>query len=73
MSAIISEPSYLCKFNQAPFFAADGVTCLGPHADVQGGITAAMPGGSFIGALLSGVLTDRLGRKKAIMIACVIW
>lgn len=32
-----------------------------------------MPGGSWLGALVSGVLTDRLGRKKAIMTGCIIW
>lgn len=47
--------------------------CKGPNANTQGGITAAMPGGSFVGALVSGYLTDILGRKKAIMIGCVIW
>lgn len=32
-----------------------------------------MPGGSFVGALVSGVLTDRLGRKRAIQVGSVIW
>jgi MFS family permease len=32
-----------------------------------------MPGGSFIGALVSGYLTEKLGRKKAIQIGCAIW
>jgi MFS family permease len=40
---------------------------------VQGGITAAMPGGSFCGALVSGYLTDKLGRRRAIQIGCAIW
>jgi MFS family permease len=44
-----------------------------PEASVQGGITAAMPGGSFCGALVSGYLTDKLGRRRAISIGCLIW
>jgi MFS family permease len=40
---------------------------------VQGGITAAMTAGSWLGALVSGYLSDILGRRKAIMIGCVIW
>jgi MFS family permease len=44
-----------------------------PEASVQGGITAAMPGGSFCGALVSGYLTDKLGRRRAIQIGCAIW
>lgn len=46
---------------------------MGAHFSVQGGITAAMPGGSFVGALVSGYLTDKLGRRKAIQIGCLIW
>lgn len=70
LSAIIGEQPYNCYFNQEGM--ADG-KCVGPHASTQGGITAAMPGGSWLGALISGVLTDRLGRKKAIQIGCVLW
>lgn len=47
--------------------------CSGPSADVQGGITAAMPGGSFLGALISGYLSDMLGRKTSIQIGALIW
>jgi MFS family permease len=32
-----------------------------------------MPGGSFVGALLSGFLSDILGRKRAIQAGAVIW
>ena len=32
-----------------------------------------MPGGSFIGALISGFITDMLGRKRAIQVGAVIW
>ena len=51
MSAIIGTEQYSCFFNQGE------VACKGPRSDVQGGITAAMPGGSFIGALLSGFVS----------------
>lgn len=68
MSAIISTPQYKCYFDQSP----DG-SCIGPRSDVQGGITAAMPGGSWLGAILSGFLSDILGRKRAIMVGAVIW
>jgi MFS family permease len=47
--------------------------CLGPKSDVQGGITASMAGGSWLGAIVSGFITDILGRKKAIMVGAVIW
>ncbi|KAF7503485.1 hypothetical protein GJ744_003714 [Endocarpon pusillum] len=68
MSAIISTPQYKCYFDQSP-----DRSCTGPRADVQGGITASMPGGSWLGALVSGFLSDILGRKRAIMAGAVIW
>lgn len=71
MSAIIGTQTYRCYFNQGG--VNDEGLCAGPDADVQGGITAAMPGGSFCGALTSGFLSDKLGRKRAIQIGAVIW
>ncbi|KAK5436247.1 high affinity glucose transporter [Exophiala xenobiotica] len=69
MSAIIGTQQYKCYFNEG-----DGPPkCSGPHSDTQGGITASMPGGSFVGAIASGFLTDILGRKRAIQIGAVIW
>ncbi|EAW06705.1 sugar transporter [Aspergillus clavatus NRRL 1] len=74
MSAIIGTKSYLCYFHQGPLGYENGEPkCKGPHADVQGGITASMAGGSWLGALVSGFLSDRLGRKTSIMIGSVIW
>ncbi|KAF3765329.1 general substrate transporter [Cryphonectria parasitica EP155] len=70
MSAFIGEQPYACKFNTQ---GMDNGTCLGPSANVQGGITAAMPGGSWLGSLVSGFLSDRFGRKTSIQIGCVIW
>ncbi|KAI4281648.1 MAG: hypothetical protein L6R35_005600, partial [Caloplaca aegaea] len=72
MSAIISIPQYKCYFQSGPI-PDDPSECTGPSADVQGGITAAMPGGSWLGALCSGYISDLFGRKKAIMIGAVIW
>ncbi|EEQ89910.2 sugar transporter [Blastomyces dermatitidis ER-3] len=70
MSAIIGTQNYLCYFDQAE----PGETkCKGPRADVQGGITASMAGGSWLGALVSGFLSDILGRKKSIMVGAIIW
>lgn len=52
--------------------ATDG-KCSGPTPSVQGGITAAMPAGSWLGSIISGFLSDNLGRKKSIQIGAVIW
>ena len=74
MSAQLNEQSYLCYFNQGPKgppFTDE--KCSGPHSLVQGGITASMAAGSWLGALISGILSDRLGRKYTIMIGCLIW
>lgn len=90
MSAIISTKAYLCYFNQGPQYLDTDGQCSGPRANVQGGITAAMPGeplfpyqkyahwseitgGSWLGALISGYLSDYFGRKKTIQIGSLIW
>ncbi|KAH0548224.1 MFS sugar transporter, partial [Trichoglossum hirsutum] len=39
----------------------------------QGGITCAMPAGSFFGALSSSFIADKLSRKTTIQIASVVW
>lgn len=60
MSAWIGSDQYLEFFNH-------------PGSTEQGGITASMSAGSFVGALIAGVIADRLGRRKALMIACLFW
>ena len=44
-----------------------------PGASAQGGIVAAMPGGSLVGALIVGSLADKIGRKKTIILSGWIW
>ncbi|RPA89432.1 general substrate transporter [Choiromyces venosus 120613-1] len=44
-----------------------------PQGTRQGGITCAMPAGSFVGSLMSSYLGDYYGRKWAIQIGAVIW
>ncbi|KAJ5234099.1 Hexose transporter [Penicillium citrinum] len=78
MSAQLTENSYKCYFNQGPNgppFSYDNPEkgCSGPRSLVQGGITASMAAGSWLGALVSGFVSDLLGRKYAIMSGCVIW
>ncbi|KAJ5595601.1 uncharacterized protein N7459_001809 [Penicillium hispanicum] len=70
MSAILGTQQYKCFFNQTDI--SDN-RCGGPTSSNQGGISASMPGGSFVGALVSGILTDRLGRKRAIQAGSIIW
>lgn len=60
MSAWLNTDQYLNYFNS-------------PGPDLQGGITASMSGGSFLGAIGAGFLADKLGRKIALQIACVIF
>lgn len=75
MSAQLNENSYKCYFNQGPEGPPfnDSENCSGPESLVQGGITAAMAAGSWLGALVSGFLSDRIGRKSSIMVGCIIW
>ena len=75
LSAQLAENSYKCYFNQGPEGPPfnDNENCSGPHSLVQGGITASMAAGSWLGALVSGYVSDILGRKKAIMTGCVVW
>ncbi|KAJ5110259.1 High-affinity glucose transporter [Penicillium argentinense] len=67
----LGTQQYRCFFNQTG--TNEEGSCGGPTSSTQGGISAAMPGGSFVGALISGIVTDWLGRKHAIQVGSVIW
>lgn len=60
MSAWIGTEQYTTYFNH-------------PDSDLQGGITASMSAGSFVGALCAGPLADFFGRKIALQVASLIW
>ena len=60
ISGVIGTPQYIAYFNN-------------PSSSQQGGITASMPGGSFVGALASGVLSDKISRKYTIQLGALIW
>ncbi|KFY48808.1 hypothetical protein V495_01012 [Pseudogymnoascus sp. VKM F-4514 (FW-929)] len=75
MSAIIGTNQYKCYFNHGPHGQPfdDSPNCSGPTPLAQGGITASMPGGSFIGSVASGFISDQFGRRTSLQIGCVIW
>ncbi|KAF2135386.1 uncharacterized protein K452DRAFT_303574 [Aplosporella prunicola CBS 121167] len=60
MSAVIGTAAYKSAFGH-------------PVSHRQGSIVAAMPGGSFFGAVVSSHIADRFGRRIAIQAACTIW
>jgi MFS family permease len=57
MSAIIGTQQYINYFDN-------------PHGITQGGIGAALAGGSVIGAIIAGPVSNRIGRRDAIFFAC---
>ncbi|PPQ93595.1 hypothetical protein CVT25_005475 [Psilocybe cyanescens] len=60
MSGVLNNPSYLSTFNF-------------PNPSAQGGIVAAMPAGSLVGSLAVTQLADKLGRKRTVIVAGLIW
>jgi MFS family permease len=60
MSGVLGTPAYKRYFDN-------------PRKAAQGGITAAMPAGSLIGALCSSFIADRLSRRAAIQVAGLIF
>lgn len=60
MSGVLNNDAYFKVFDH-------------PAANPQGAIVAAMPAGSFVGALAVAYLADKIGRKKTIIISGWIW
>ncbi|CAD6593675.1 MAG: hypothetical protein ASARMPRED_007806 [Alectoria sarmentosa] len=60
ISAIIGTQQYVEYFNN-------------PSGTTQGGIGAALAGGSVIGAIMAGPVSNRIGRRDAIAFACFWW
>ncbi|TFK84277.1 general substrate transporter [Polyporus arcularius HHB13444] len=60
MSGVLSNDAYKNTFGN-------------PSSNAQGAIVAAMPAGSFVGALAVSKLADLIGRKRTIIISGWIW
>ncbi len=60
MSAIIGTQQYIDYFDN-------------PQGIVQGGIGAALAGGSVIGAIMAGPVSNKFGRRDSIFFACWWW
>ncbi|PCH41869.1 general substrate transporter [Wolfiporia cocos MD-104 SS10] len=60
MSGVLNNPSYAATFSS-------------PSSTAQGGIVAAMPGGSTLGAIIASDLADRLGRRWTIITSACVW
>ncbi|KAK3936800.1 general substrate transporter [Diplogelasinospora grovesii] len=60
MSAIVVTEQYLDYFNN-------------PAGVIQGAIGSALAAGSVVGSAIAGPLSDRIGRRDAILFACIFW
>ena len=60
ISAIIGTKQYVDYFDN-------------PSGTTQGGIGAALAGGSVVGAIMAGPVSNRIGRRDAIAFACFWW
>ncbi|KAI8909275.1 sugar transporter [Powellomyces hirtus] len=60
MSAIVGTKQYADFFDN-------------PSDFVQGAIGAALAGGSVIGSLMAGPMSDKWGRRDSIFMACIFW
>ncbi|KAH8554228.1 general substrate transporter [Umbelopsis sp. PMI_123] len=61
MSGLVSNTTYMNYFGVADSPAKAGA------------VVAVMSAGSFVGALVAGVLSDKIGRKETILISAICW
>jgi MFS family permease len=61
MSGLVSNQTYMDYFGVAD------------SPSKAGAVVAVMSAGSFVGALVAGVLSDRIGRKETILVAAICW
>lgn len=77
LSAILATPqvssSRLWNRTYPPTLAQYKSYFSSPDSVTQGGITAAMAGGSLLGSLVASWTGDRFGRRDSLSIACVIF
>lgn len=60
VSLVIGTQQYLNFFNN-------------PSGTLQGGINASLAGGSVIGAIFAGTISNKFGRKLALFFSCLWW
>ncbi|KAK0649096.1 general substrate transporter [Cercophora newfieldiana] len=60
MSAIVVTEQYIDYFDN-------------PSGLIQGAIGSALAGGSVVGSLIAGPLSDKIGRRDSIFVACLPW
>ena len=60
MSAIIGTPQYLNYFNN-------------PAGVAQGAIGSALAAGSVVGSIIAGPVSDKIGRRDALLYSCFFW
>ena len=60
LSAILSTKSFKNEFDS-------------PTPEQQGGITASISGGSFLGCMVNMFVVDRFGRRTTMMAGCIVF
>lgn len=60
MSAIVGTNQYIDYFDN-------------PHGIVQGAIGSALAAGSVVGSLAAGPISNKIGRRNSIWVACFWW
>lgn len=61
MSGLVSNPTYMNYFG------------VQDSPALAGAVVAVMAAGSFVGSLIAGVLSDKIGRKETILVSALFW